>query len=93
MIGETPKQTPTIWSEDGTPIPPRTQGTWSRIVDILLPLIVAAVVSYVTAVTALQKQTAVLEERQTQQYGEVIRSLDLIREDIRELRRDTRGRP
>ena len=57
----------------------RDNGAVAEWVRFLTPLLLAAIVAYFTTVTKL----AVLEERQRNQYEEVIRMLNLLREDVR----------
>ncbi len=49
-------------------------------------LALGAVVAYFTAQGAVQVELAEMKARQESQFGEVLRRLDLLQQDVRELR-------
>lgn len=52
----------------------------------LIGVLAAAVVAYFTTVGAIQAEVSAIKARQDSQFGEVLRRLDLLQSDIRELR-------
>lgn len=61
-----------------------------RAVELLAPLAVAVLVSYITAVIALQTRTAVLEVREDGHYQELQRSIQNVQTELRVLRQELR---
>lgn len=47
----------------------------------------AAIVAYFTTVGAIQAEVSAIRARQDSQFGEVLRRLEVLQQDIRELRR------
>jgi len=73
---------------------PRGQNTWARkFFDLVLPIIAAGIISWTTSVLTLQTKTAILEERQNQNFLELQRTISSMREDVREIRAELLRRP
>lgn len=64
----------------------------ARVLELLLPLVVAGLVSYATAVFALQREVDVLKATQNLQYLQLKESIDLLRQDVRSLFQRESGR-
>lgn len=52
-----------------------------------LGLVLTAVVGYFVAQGAIQTEIAAIKARQDSQFSEVLRRLDILQDDVRELRR------
>jgi len=65
--------------------PTKDRQLFGRVLEVLLPVVVAGLVSWATAVYALQREVDVLRERQSQQYQSLKESIDLLRQDVRAL--------
>jgi hypothetical protein len=52
----------------------------------VLGLILAGLVSYATAMGSIQQEIATVKAKQESQFGEVLRRLEIMQADIRELR-------
>lgn len=61
----------------------KTGGEWARWIGSIL---LAAIVAYFTAQAKSEAQYAELRERQINNFNEVLRRLDLLQADVRELR-------
>lgn len=53
----------------------------------LIGLVLAAAVAYFTTTAAIQNEVAALKAKQESQFSELLRRLDVMQVDIRELRR------
>lgn len=58
-------------------------GEWIRWVG---GLVIAAAVAYFTAVGAIEREIAIVKANQENNFGEVLRRLELMQQDIREIR-------
>lgn len=65
----------------------RFNGKTGEMLRYGLGLLVAALVAYYTTTSAIQAEIAAIKSRQDAQFGEVIRRLDVMTDDIRELRK------
>lgn len=53
----------------------------------LAGLVLAALVAYFTTTSAIQNEVSALKAKQESQFGELLRRLDVMQTDIRELRK------
>lgn len=65
-------------------------GKTGELVRWLLGIVTAALISYYTALGAIENRVTAVETKQEAQFGELQRSFSDIRTDIRELRAETR---
>lgn len=61
-----------------------TGGEWAR---WSAGLAIAALVSYLTAIAAIQKEVAVVKTQEESHFAEVLRRLEVLQADVREIRR------
>lgn len=64
----------------------RHNGRTGETIRFAIGLLVAAVVAYFTTTNAIQSQIAAIKATQDSEFGEVLRRLDVMQTDIRELR-------
>lgn len=67
----------------------RLNGQTGDLLRWLIGVVAAAVVAYFTTIGAIQAELSAQKAQQESQFSEVLRRLDLMQQDIRELR----GRP
>lgn len=67
--------------------PAQYNGRTGETVRFAIGLVVAAVVAYFTTVGAIQSEVASIKATQESQFSEVLRRLDVMTADIRELRK------
>lgn len=63
-----------------------TQPGKTDLLKWLVTLVLAAIVSYFTAVSAMRESIAEVREREDNHFAEVLRRLELLQYDVRELR-------
>lgn len=68
----------------GVPVP-HGGGEWMR---WTLNLLIAGLVSYLIAISTIRQEVAVIKATQESQFSEVLRRLDVMQSDIRELRHE-----
>jgi len=61
-------------------------GEWFRAIG---GIVIAAMVAYFTTIASIQKESAAQQEREANHFQEVLRRLDTMSQDIRELRQAT----
>lgn len=66
----------------------RLNGATGEVVRWLIGVAAAAVVAYFTTINAIQAAIVEVKTRQESQFNEVLRRLDVVQQDIRELRQD-----
>lgn len=65
---------------------PRVNGKTGEWIRYIVGLLLAGVVAYFTAIGTIRQQIATVQEREVNHFEEVLRRLDILQQDIRELR-------
>ena len=65
----------------------RFKGQTGDYVRWLIGVAAAATVAYYTTIGAIQAEVSAIKARQDSQFGEVLRRLDVLQQDIRDMRR------
>lgn len=64
----------------------RFNGRTGEMLRYAIGLVLAALVAYFTTTGAIQTEIAAIKAKQDSQFGELLRRLDIMQADIRELR-------
>lgn len=65
----------------------RYNGKTGETIRFAIGLVVAALVAYYTTTSAIQIEISAIKTKQDSQFGEVIRRLEVLQDDIREIRK------
>lgn len=65
----------------------RFNGQTGEMVRWLVGVAAAAIVAYFTTINAIQAEVSAIKATQNSQFNEVLRRLDVLQQDIREIRR------
>jgi hypothetical protein len=75
-----------ILDHNGDPTAVRINGKTGEYLRWVLGFVVAAFVAYFTAMNTINSEIARINATQESQFGEILRRIDVLQDDVRELR-------
>jgi hypothetical protein len=75
-----------ILDHNGEPATVRLNGKTGDLLRWVLGFVIAAFVAYFTAMNTINSEIARINATQESQFGEILRRIDVLQDDVRELR-------